>query len=133
MKIASHHTPIISAAALLVADALFFSFTNAASVTSVALIIGYGLATLTCYLIVYQLLRLSALYGIKLGRHRRRFAAVITGVAAAVLALITVGQFTVRDLLVITPLIIIGAAYISISRRKALSAAASRSGSIAVS
>lgn len=119
MNIASHHSRILGATALLVADALFFSATNASNVTSVALIVGFLLAMATCYLVVYQLLRLSALYGLQLGRHRRRVASSITGVIAVVVALVTVGQFTVRDLIVITPLIIIGATYISISRRKA--------------
>lgn len=119
MKIASHHSRTFGAAALIAADALFFSSTNASTVTSVALIVGFLLAIATCYLIVQQFLRLLTLYGIRAGRHRKRVAASITGVTAVVLALVTIGQFTVKDLVVITPLIIIGAAYITISRKKA--------------
>ncbi len=113
---ASHKTRIIGAAALLVADALFFTTTNAGSVVSVALIIGFGLSVVTLYLLFSQLLIFSSLYGLPFRRRHRQIALLITGVVAAILALVTVGEFTTRDILVMTPMILVAVGYLTYGR-----------------
>lgn len=113
MNKASHKYTLISVAAILLADTLFFGSTNASTVTSQALIVGYLLAVATTFIIADYGLRFLRIYGVQLGRHHKKVAAIITAITAAVLALISIGQFTPKDVMVIAPLIALGVVYFS--------------------
>jgi len=90
-------------AALILLDGLFFGFSDPAKVPPVLLIVGFGLFVASLYLLVSLLLKMARWYGISFGRHRKRAAAVVTGVAAGTVALQSMGQLSPRDVLVLLP------------------------------
>jgi hypothetical protein len=114
----SHKTRIATVSAVIAADILFFTTTNAAQVVSTALIGAFCLAIATVYLLASQIIRLISAYGVPLRRRQRQFALFITGSVAGILALVTAGEFTSRDMLVIMPLIIISIAYGAYGRNR---------------
>ena len=105
--------------ALFVVDAVFFTRTDAHSVTSVTLIVGFLLLVSTTYLCLKQLIRLSRLYGLPFSRHERRFALFGTGVVTLLIGLQSMGELSRRDLLVSLPLVVISYLYFSYGRAKA--------------
>jgi len=116
MKKASHKLGLASAAVIFSADALFFTTTDATRVQSVDLIIGFILAVVTSYLLIYELCTVIQIYGIDVRTHRKRIASAVTGVFAVLLALASVGELTIKDLLVIVPMILIAIVYFSYGR-----------------
>lgn len=84
---------------LLAADFVLFGLTNAQSVNSFMLIVGYGALTLT----FYQISRLMF--------KRRRQALWLTGGLAGLVALQSMGGLNQRDWLVILPLMGLGYLY----------------------
>jgi len=84
---------------LLAADFILFGLTNAQSVNSFLLIIGYGALIITMYKVTRLLFK------------RRRQAVWLTGGMAAMVALQSMGGLNQRDWLVILPLIGLGYLY----------------------
>jgi hypothetical protein len=95
---------------LLVVDGLGFSLTNAKSVPSFMLIVGFVLLIATLYYLVYSLLTFARLYGLSI-RRKRRLAGSLTGLISGLVALQSIGELNSRDVLVLLPLVIIGYAY----------------------
>ena len=95
---------------LLVIDGLAFTLTNAKSVPSFMLIVGFVLLIATLYYLVYSLLAFARLYGLSI-RRKRRLAASLTGLISGLVALQSIGELNSRDVLVLLPLVVIGYAY----------------------
>jgi len=100
---------------LVVADIIIFAGTDATKVTSFIVMVGYLLLVLTIFAAIFGILSLSRLYGIPI-KHKKRFAAYITGMIGLLVALQSIGELSSRDILVILPLVIIAYAYSSYSR-----------------
>jgi len=111
-----HIWPVIC---LLILDTLLFSYSNAAVVPSYMVMVGFILLTLTLYQIVYSLLGLTSLYGIKLKR-KKSLAMYLTLVIGGLIALQSIGQLSGRDIVVLLPLTILAylySAYVKSTRR----------------
>lgn len=103
---------------LLALDSAFFTLTDANKVTSVALILGFLLLATTLYLCLSRLVSLARVYGLPLSHHQRRFAVFGTVIIGGVIALQSMGELTIRDLLVVLPLGVLLYAYLSYGRVK---------------
>jgi hypothetical protein len=95
---------------LLVIDGLVFTLTNAKSVPSFILIVGFVLLISTLYYLVYSLLTFARLYGLSI-RRKRRLAGSLTALISGLVALQSIGELNSRDVLVLLPLVVIGYAY----------------------
>ncbi len=95
---------------LLLADAIVFAGTDARKVNAIILIIGFGLLVATLYWVVYGSLAFIRLYGIVV-KQKRRLAGSLTGMAACIVALQSVGELNVKDVLLLLPLVTIGYIY----------------------
>lgn len=89
--------------ALVGLNLVFFGLTNAATVASWLLMVGFLLATLNLYALFYLLAMIVRLYGVRL--ERRKAALHATLLVGSVIALQSAGQLTHRDMLVILPLV----------------------------
>lgn len=103
---------------LLALDGAFFTLTNPNQVDSLVLIVGFLLLSLTSYLLVSRLCVVSQLYGLPLAKQSHRVALFGTGVIAGLLALQSIGELTLRDLLVVVPLGIVMYLYLSYGKNK---------------
>ena len=114
MKLPAVHHPrkFLGVAALLLADGIVFGGTDAVKVTSFMLIIGFALLMATFYCLVHGLLALAGLYGLAI-RQKRRLAGSLTGLMACVVALQSVGELNLRDVLLLLPLVVIAYIYSS--------------------
>jgi high-affinity Fe2+/Pb2+ permease len=98
------------ALAIIVFDTLLFGSTNAGSVASYMVIIGFLALGVTLWTLIYGLLRLSSLYGLSVP-HKGRFALSVSMLMAGVLALQSIGELGKHDVMVLLPLIVLGYAY----------------------
>ena len=89
--------------ALVVLDSIIFGGSNAKMVASFMLAIGFILLLATVYQVFHGILSLGRLYGLRLKR-QNRFALYITGVTGIVIALQSIGELTLRDVVVLLPL-----------------------------
>jgi hypothetical protein len=101
------------ALAIVAMDGMFFTMTNPSKVVSIVLMVGFLLLSLTLYFFLGRLLSLTSLYGISLGRHRKRLAFFATGIAAGLLALQSMGELSTKDALVAVPLALVLYFYLS--------------------
>ncbi len=101
---------------LIVLDGVFFTRTDPHKVASVTLIIGFLLLTLTLYLCIKRVLAFAKLYGLPFSRHERRIALFGTGVICGLIGLQSMGELTLRDLLVVGPLAVMLYLYLSYGR-----------------
>ena len=85
---------------LIVVDGTFFSITNPNKGSSVMLIVGFLLVAATMYFIFNRLFKFISLYGFSKENGYRRFAFYFTGVLAGLLALQTIGELTLKDVLI---------------------------------
>jgi hypothetical protein len=100
---------------LLVVDGVVFSLTNAGSVPSFMLVVGFLLLAMTGYYLIHGLLSFVRVYGLSVKR-KRRLAAILTAVAGGLTALQSIGELNGRDVVVLLPLVAIGYAYSVYSR-----------------
>ena len=113
------HKRFLGGIGLLAADGLLFGSTNAANVPPFVVIIGFLLLIVTFYSLVYGFLSLVGVYGIPL-HHKRQLAVYLSAVVGGLVALQSIGELSLRDVLVLLPLAIIGyvySAYARINRR----------------
>ncbi len=106
---------------LLIADIALFSLTDAQTVPSFLLIIGFLLLAATTYHLIRGVLALFKIYGLRVER-KRRLATYGTGLIGGVIALQSMGQLNSRDILVLIPLAILGylySYYVQADRRRA--------------
>jgi hypothetical protein len=98
--------PLQKLIAIIILDVLIFCNTNAHSVTSLILVLGFVMLLVTAYYLFYCVLAALRLYGIKV-HHQKRFALSLSGVSGAFIGLQSVGELSSRDALVILPIGII--------------------------
>lgn len=103
---------------LLGLDTAFFTLTDPGKIDSVFLIIGFVLIAVTLYLLMSRLFALGGTYGLRFDRRSRQMALFGTGVIITLLALQSIGELTLRDLLVSVPFGIVAYAYLSYGRNK---------------
>lgn len=101
---------------LLILDSLFFGLTDPAEVPSFALIVGFFLFAATLYQLIKGLFKLGSWYGLSFAAHQRRFAKILTGVIAGLVALQSIGQLSQRDILVLIPLAMLAYMYMTYGR-----------------
>jgi hypothetical protein len=109
LKILSHRKVILMFG-IVVLDALFFGFTNPKRVTSLMLIVGFMIVVVTIYASLRLVLSIGEVYSPWFQRQRRPIG-YITGVLAAMLALQSIGQLALRDVVVLLVLSSVLAVY----------------------
>jgi len=110
MHIIRHRRLLARLSLLLAADAVVFGGTDAHRVSAVVTIIGFGLLIATVYYLVYGILAIVRLYGVVI-KHKQRLAGSLTGLAAFIVALQSVGELNVKDVLLVLPLVVVGYVY----------------------
>lgn len=96
-------------------DGLFFGLTSPAKVAAPTLFIGFLLVVVTLYKTLQAVSKVASWYGIRFGRHKQRFLRLLTGVIAGIIALQSIGELTIRDLVVILPLALVSYLYLSVA------------------
>jgi hypothetical protein len=109
---------IMYIAILAVADFIFFSSTNPATLPSFILILGFIFLIATLYVLVRLLIAGLCLNIPTLRRTRSRLAMFITGILGVLLALQSIGQLTTRDTLVVVPIATVLYLYFTYARPK---------------
>ena len=102
----------------LVLDGVFFMLTNAQEVSSLTLMFGFLLVVGTFYLLIDRFNVLIRRYILSTNNDLKSFKLLITGVVGAMLALQSLGELTLRDLLMSAPLTVILYAYMTYGRGK---------------
>lgn len=102
---------------LLLADGLFFAKTDPQEISSVAIIGAFVLVAATAYVAVLYLLKLPEWYGIELGTRNRRVALTVSAAICSLLAMRSVNQLGMRDVMVLVPLSCIAYFYLHYARR----------------
>lgn len=106
---------------LLAADILLFTATDPKSTLSFMLMVGFLLLSATIYYVLDGILSLTKLYGLPL-RHKKRVLRAATMIVCGLLALQSIGQLSLRDILILGPLTALMyfyVAYSKASRRRA--------------
>lgn len=131
MKILSHPR-FWRLAGLLTIDALLFGLTDPRQVPSLMLIVAFLLLVVTVYQLMLTLLLAADWYGLPGKAHRRRQARILTGVTGGLIALQSIGELGMRDILVVVPLALLAYLYISYGKGR-VTAGREGSGNSAVS
>lgn len=100
---------------LVAIDGFIFGLTNARNVPSWGLIVGFLLLVATFYYLISGLLSLTKLYGLVLKR-RRRLTVILTGLVSGLVALQSIGELNLFDILVLLPIMAIGYIYSAYNR-----------------
>lgn len=104
MKKLSQFSPgrqTIAGLVLVAADSLFFTTTNPNKVASSVLIVGFVLVALSIYGLLRLALAAATFYGLPL-QNRGRRVALLVGISIAIaVALQSLGELTVRDVVVL--------------------------------
>jgi hypothetical protein len=104
--------------ALFVIDALFFSLVNPIQSHAVVIFIGFLLLVITLYVLIDFLLAVSERI-IPFSSHtKRRMALASTLVLALLIAMQSIGQLTVKDVLAVIPLVVVLSVYFSYMLKK---------------
>lgn len=112
------HKPLVIYASLTVLAALlFFTATNPTNLPSWGLMAGYVLSVAVMYFAVRLLVTVLAVYLPVIGRQRRRLVRLLTAIAALLVAMQSAGQLTIKDMLVLVPLVAIGYFYMTYAAR----------------
>jgi hypothetical protein len=106
----THYRHFWQALVVLIADAAFFTRTDASKIAPFLLIVGILLLAVTFYELIYGLLSFARLYGLPI-RHKNRLAIYLSGILVLIVALQSIGELTPRDILVLLPLATIGYIY----------------------
>ncbi|MGH7234386.1 MAG: hypothetical protein ACREF7_02990 [Candidatus Saccharimonadales bacterium] len=104
----THKKPLT--AVLLLADVLFFAFSDPSRMPLPVLIIGWLLVALSTYLLFSYGSRLFRKYGL-IKQERRISIIALSGFIYLLLVLQAVGQLSLRDIAALVPLAIIGYLY----------------------
>lgn len=102
---------------LFAIDTIFFSLTNPSTVPSIFLIVGYCLILLTLYWLLRGALAVAGLYSARVGR-QRRLVAFLTAGAGLLVGLQSIGQLTLRDVIVVLLLAVILYAYLTYAKKR---------------
>jgi len=114
MKIKSHRKrKLIVLAGLFVADGFFFSLVNPNKVYAAVIILGFMLLALTIYALLDFLLALAERVVPFSLTTKKRIALATTLVLSLLIAMQSIGQLTVKDILAVIPLVIVLSFYFS--------------------
>lgn len=102
---------------LLVLDVALWGTTDARSVSSLVLMLGFLLLLATTYYLLYELLALARFYGTAF-KHQQRLALSLTGVIGCLVALQSVGELSPRDAAVLVPIGLLAYFYSSYGAKK---------------
>lgn len=94
-----HHRKLLLVALLLIADLAVFCLTNTAKTPSFMLIVGFLLLSATIYWAIRGFVRLAGFYGIKFKR-QKRITLVLTIALSLLIALQSIGQLGIKDVIV---------------------------------
>ena len=100
---------------LAAADILLFGTTDPGNTVSFMLIVGFLLLSATIYYLLDGILAFLKLYGLA-PRNRKRVLRTSTMVVCGVLALQSMGQLSMRDLLILAPLTLLAYFYLAYSK-----------------
>ncbi|HSW37342.1 MAG TPA: hypothetical protein VLG37_03180 [Candidatus Saccharimonadales bacterium] len=109
---------IIWVLALLAVDVLFFLNTDPFKIASPLIIVGFLLLSLNIYWFFRALISLLALYIAPLKRHQARPARILTITASLLIAMQTIGQLSLKDVLALLPIVLIGYIYLSFNKKQ---------------
>lgn len=107
---------LLAGVVLAVLDIGFFSSTNPTKMPSGLLIVGFVLVALSIYALLRMLLGIASIYGLPLAEHGRRQALFLGGVCAVLVALQSLGELTLRDVVVLVLLALIAYLYTTYGR-----------------
>lgn len=107
--------PLILLTILL--DTIFFGLTDPAEVAPLWLIVGFVLAVATIYWFIRLALTVLGVYLKGLKTQQQQLTTILTSVSAVILGMQSMGQFSLRDFLVLVPLVLVGYFYIRYNRR----------------
>ena len=116
MQIRSHRIHFkksLLVAGLLLADGLFFDLTNPNRVPSWALIVGFALVSATFYVLLLAMVRMAGFYGITTGTNGKRIARLLGISGGIAIALQSLGELSLRDIVVLLLLTAIAYGYTS--------------------
>lgn len=112
-----NHRHVAAAVALLGLDIVFFNLTNPSTAPSGLLIVGFVLVALSLYVLLRLILAVASVYGVPM-RERGRRPALFIGVGLAiVVALQSLGELSLRDVVVLLLLTVIAYVYTTYGRR----------------
>lgn len=95
----THHRKLLLVSLLLIADLAVFCLTNTETTPSFMLILGFLLLSATVYWLIKGLVRLARFYGIRFKR-QKRITLVLTIVVSSLIALQSIGQLGLKDIVV---------------------------------
>lgn len=102
----------------IVLDVVFFSTTNPAKVAPLWLIAGFLLLVVTLYWFFRGLTLVLGVYIKSMQKQRAQLTGVLTITTTILLGLQSMGQLSVRDFLVLLPLVLLGYFYLRYNRRR---------------
>ena len=109
---------LIELSVLFVLDCIFFSTVNPVQAYAVVIVVGFLLLVLTLYILIDFLLAVSERV-IPFSHHtKHRMALATTLVLALLIAMQSIGQLTVKDIMAVVPLIIVLSVYFSYMLKK---------------
>lgn len=119
MKLKPHaKRKLIELAALFIIDGVFFSLVNPVQAYAVVIVVGFLLLVVTLYVLIDFLLAVSERI-IPFSPHtKRRMALATTLVLSLLIAMQSIGQLTVKDVLAVVPLIVVLSVYFSYMLKK---------------
>ena len=103
----------------LIIDAFFFGLVNPNKVNSLYLIVGFILIGVTIYLLMQLLLIFFVRLGFKV-KNKRKIAIFVAVLLSLLLSLQSIGQLSVRDVVIIVPIAILLYIYTAYIRPRAL-------------
>lgn len=106
------HAKVVTFLAIFIVNILFFSLTNPNKVNSVYLILGFVLLTILIYSLLDIFLLLIGKSGLRL-KNTNRIAGFIAVLIGLLIALQSIGQLTLIDVIVVLPLWLIGYVYLT--------------------
>ncbi len=100
-------------------DAIFFGITDPNKVNSLWLIAGFVLLGLSLYVVIKIVLVFLVKLGLKI-KNRRKLAIFSAGLICFLLALQSIGQLSLKDVLIIVPITVLLYVYLAFIRPKTL-------------
>ena len=112
---------IVAGICLISLDCLFFSLTNPNKVPSWVLIVGFVLVALSLYGLIRLITAVAVFYGLPLKNRGKRISMLLGVSGGIAVALQSLGELTLRDVVVLTLLSGLAYVYMSYGRGQKLS------------
>jgi hypothetical protein len=112
------HKRIVSLGVICLLDSLLFMMSNPRNAPPLILMTGFCLGVATLYYAARLVLALAQFYGVPLGSHNAKVAVAITALSGSLMALQTMGQLTVRDIVILLPFLALTYGYFAFARQR---------------